>query len=236
VERLDKVIAAMGSHSRREVKDLARQGRIAVDGTVVLSPETKVDPERAQITVDGCALHYQRHVYLLLHKPGGLLTATEDTRQKTVMDLLPAEYRKRDISPVGRLDKDTEGLLLLTDDGELNHRLTSPKYHMDKVYYAKVDGELGKKDELAFVSGIKLKDFTCLPAKLEILGPGECRVTVKEGKFHQVRRMLEHCGAPVTYLKRLSMGPLQLNDDLRPGTFRELTEDEIRACREACDL
>lgn len=236
MERLDKVIAAMGEKSRREVKELARQGRILVDGAAVLSPDVKVDPATSQIVVDGAVLGYARHTYLLLHKPAGLLTATEDPRQETVMDLLPPAYRKRGLAPVGRLDKDTEGLLLLTDDGELNHRLTSPKYHVEKTYYARVEGDLSEKDVEAFAAGISLKDFTCLPAKLELLSPSECKVSVGEGKFHQVKRMLASRGAPVIYLKRLTMGPLRLDDGLPAGSFRELTEAEAEALRHCCKL
>ena len=236
MERLDKVISAMGLLSRREVKEMARQGRILVDGVPALSPEQKVDPVLSKILVDGTVLHYAQYTYLLLHKPAGLLTATEDPRQKTVMDLLPGAYRKRGLSPVGRLDKDTEGLLLLTNDGDLNHRLTSPKYHVDKTYYARVDGALSQQDADAFSRGIVLQDFTCLPAKLEVLGPQECLVTVQEGKFHQVKRMLGSRGAPVTYLKRLTMGPLSLGDELTPGAYRELSAEEIRALRRCCEL
>lgn len=236
MERLDKVIAAMGEKSRREVKELARQGRILVDGAAVLSPDVKVNPATSQIVVDGAVLGYARHTYLLLHKPAGLLTATEDPRQETVMDLLPPAYRKRGLAPVGRLDKDTEGLLLLTDDGELNHRLTSPKYHVEKTYYARVEGDLSEKDVEAFAAGISLKDFTCLPAKLELLSPSECKVSVGEGKFHQVKRMLASRGAPVIYLKRLTMGPLRLDDGLPAGSFRELTEAEAEALRRCCKL
>ena len=236
MERLDKVIAAMGVASRREVKEMARQGRISVDGVPVLSPEMKVDPVRAQIRVDGELLGYQKHTYLLLHKPAGLLTATEDPHGKTVMDLLPPEYRRRSLSPVGRLDKDTEGLLLLTDDGELNHRLTSPRYHVEKTYYARTEGVLTQVDVEAFARGIPLQDFTCLPAALELLGQGECLVTVSEGKFHQVKRMLASRGAPVICLKRLRMGPLSLDDGSVPGACRELTEDEVQALRDCCAL
>ena len=236
MERLDKVISAMGLLSRREVKEMARQGRILVDGVPALSPEQKVDPVLSRILVDGAVLHYAQYTYLLLHKPAGLLTATEDPRQKTVMDLLPGAYRKRGLSPVGRLDKDTEGLLLLTNDGDLNHRLTSPRYHVDKTYYARVDGTLSQQDADAFSRGIVLQDFTCLPAKLEVLGPQECLVTVQEGKFHQVKRMLGSRGAPVTYLKRLTMGPLSLGDELAPGAYRELTAGEISALRRCCEL
>ena len=237
MERLDKVIANRGAASRREVKTLVRQGRVLVDGIPAAAADMKVDAAAAVITVDGVALESERHVYLLLHKPAGVLTATEDKRQPTVLDLIPQEMRRRDLAPVGRLDKDTEGLLLLTDDGELAHRLLSPKYHVDKRYYARVDGALGPEDVAAFASGMTLGDgLECLPAGLEPLEPGACIVTLREGKFHQVKRMLAARGAPVLYLKRLSMGPLVLDDALHPGAFRELTAAETAALRAAAGL
>lgn len=236
MERLDKIIAACGAASRREVKTLVRQGRIMVDGVVASSAEMKIDEEKTVITVDGAALQYSRFLYVLLHKPAGVLSATEDKRQETVLDLLPEHYRKRGLAPVGRLDKDTEGLLLLTDDGELTHRLLSPKYHVDKVYYARVDGTPDEADCAAFEAGMTLSDFTCLPAKLTLIGEGECLVTVQEGKFHQVKRMLASRGKPVTYLKRLSMGPLQLDGRLSAGQWRLLEKEEILALQEACGL
>ena len=232
MERLDKVIAATGRWSRREVKDLVRQGRVWVDGHCAAAPDEKVDPSRAQIRVDGEEIGWEAHTYVMLHKPAGILSATEDSRQPTVLDLLPQPWRKKGLAPVGRLDKDTEGLLLLTDDGELAHRLLSPKYHVDKVYFARVSGILTPDDVKAFAAGITLEDgLHCLPAGLEILTEDTCLVTLREGKFHQVKRMLAHCGKQVTYLKRLSMGPLCLDDSLLPGQYRKLTEQEIRALR-----
>ena len=236
MERLDKIIAACGAASRREVKTLVRQGRVKVDGVVVSSAEMKIDEKKTVITVDGTTLQYSKFVYVLLHKPAGVLSATEDKRQETVLDLLPEAYRKRGLAPVGRLDKDTEGLLLLTDDGELTHRLLSPKYHVDKVYYARVDGIPDASDCAAFAAGITLSDFTCLPAQLTLMGEGECRVTVQEGKFHQVKRMLASRGKPVTYLKRLSMGPLQLDEGLLPGQWRLLENEEVLALQAVCGL
>ena len=156
----------------------------------------------------------------------------QDKRQKTVLDLLPEELQRRNLSPVGRLDKDTEGLLLLTNDGELTHRLLSPRHHVDKVYYARVDGRLEEADCAAFAAGITLGDgLECMPAGLEILSDSEALVTLQEGKFHQVKRMLAFCGKPVVYLKRLSMGPLRLDESLQPGEFRHLTEDEEKLLR-----
>lgn len=237
MERLDKVIANRGAVSRREVKTLVRQGRVLVDGIPAAAADMKVDAAAAVITVDGVALESERHVYLLLHKPAGVLTATEDKRQPTVLDLIPQEMRRRDLAPVGRLDKDTEGLLLLTDDGELTHRLLSPKYHVDKVYYARVEGVPDAADAAAFAEGLLLGDgLQCLPAKLEPLGGGECLVTLREGKFHQVKRMLASRGKPVLYLKRLAMGPLRLEPELAMGQCRFLTPEELFALRNACGL
>ena len=237
MERLDKVIANRGVASRREVKALVRQGRVLVDGVPATAPDMKVDAETAVITVDGMTLGSERHIYLLLHKPAGVLTATEDKRQPTVLDLIPQEWRRRDLAPVGRLDKDTEGLLLLTDDGELTHRLLSPKYHVNKVYYARVEGVPDEQDAAAFAEGLLLGDgLQCLPAKLEPLGGGECLVTLREGKFHQVKRMLASRGKPVQYLKRLAMGPLRLEPELAAGQCRLLTEEELFALRNVCGL
>ena len=237
MERLDKVIANRGVASRREVKALVRQGRVLVDGVPAAAPDMKVAAETAVITVDGMTLGSERHIYLLLHTPAGVLTATEDKRQPTVLDLIPQEWRRRDLAPVGRLDKDTEGLLLLTDDGELTHRLLSPKYHVDKVYYARVEGVPDEQDAAAFAEGLLLGDgLQCLPAKLEPLGGGECLVTLREGKFHQVKRMLASRGKPVQYLKRLSMGPLRLEPELAAGQCRLLTEEELFALRNVCGL
>ena len=217
MERLDKLLAGTGRWSRREVKELVRQGRVRVDGQTARTAEEKVDPEASAITVDG-------------HKPAGVLSATEDTHQQTVLDLLPPELRRRSLSPVGRLDKDTEGLLLLTNDGALAHRLLAPRSHVDKVYYARVEGALDPADAAAFAAGMTLGNgLECLPAGLEILSPGECLVTLREGKFHQVKRMLAARGKPVTYLKRLSMGPLRLDPELAPGAFRMLTAEEKKA-------
>ena len=204
-----------------------------VDGRIAASAEDKCDPLTARISVNGEELFYREHTYVMLHKPAGVLSATEDGRGETVLDLLAPEYRKIGLFPVGRLDKDTEGLLLLTDDGELAHALLSPKKHVDKVYYARVSGRLAPEDCAAFEAGMTLGDgLECLPAGLEILAAGEtseCLVTLREGKFHQVKRMLAARGKPVTYLKRLSMGPLRLDPELAPGAFRMLTAEEKKA-------
>lgn len=232
MERLDKLLAATGRWSRKEVKELVRQGRVVVGGCTVQRPEEKYEPTD-NILVDGKSVRCERFTYIMLHKPGGLLSATEDRRQQTVLDLLPKPYQKQGLFPVGRLDKDTEGLLLLTNDGELAHRLLAPKSHVDKVYLARVEGNVDEADVQAFRQGITLGDgLECLPAGLEPLeGGGSCLVTLREGKFHQVKRMLAHRGKPVTYLKRLSMGSLKLDEGLAKGSWRELTPSELEGLR-----
>lgn len=237
MERLDKLLAGTGKWSRREVKALVRQGLVRVDGRLAASAEDKLDPAATVVTVAGETVALHRFTYVLLHKPAGVLTATEDRKQPTVLDLLPPELRRIGLAPVGRLDKDTEGLLLLTNDGELAHRLLSPKYHVDKRYLARVDGELSAADTEAFARGMTLGDgLECLPAGLEVLPDRVCIVTLREGKFHQVKRMLAARGAPVLYLKRLSMGPLTLDDSLAAGAYRLLRAEEILALYRACGL
>lgn len=237
MERLDKLLAGTGKWSRREVKALVRQGLVRVDGRLAASAEDKLDPAAAIITVAGETISLCRFTYVMLHKPASVLTATEDRKQPTVLDLLPPELRRIGLAPVGRLDKDTEGLLLLTNDGELAHRLLSPKYHVEKRYLARVDGELSAADAEAFARGMTLGDgLECLPAGLEVLPDRVCIVTLREGKFHQVKRMLAARGAPVLYLKRLSMGPLTLDDSLAAGAYRLLRAEEISALYRVCDL
>lgn len=237
MERLDKLLAGTGKWSRREVKALVRQSLVRVDGRLAASAEDKLDPAAAIITVAGETISLCRFTYVMLHKPAGVLTATEDRKQPTVLDLLPPELRRIGLAPVGRLDKDTEGLLLLTNDGELAHRLLSPKYHVDKRYLARVDGELSAADAEAFARGMTLGDgLECLPAGLEVLPDRVCVVTLREGKFHQVKRMLAARGAPVLYLKRLSMGPLTLDDSLAAGAYRLLRAEEISALYRVCGL
>ncbi len=237
MERLDKLLAGTGKWSRREVKALVRQGLVRVDGQLAASAEDKLDPAAAIITVAGETISLRRFTYVMLHKPAGVLTATEDRKQPTVLDLLPPELRRIGLAPVGRLDKDTEGLLLLTNDGELAHRLLSPKYHVEKRYFARVDGELSAADTEAFARGMTLGDgLECLPAGLEVLPDRVCIVTLREGKFHQVKRMLAARGAPVLYLKRLSMGPLTLDDSLAAGAYRLLRAEEISALYRVCGL
>ncbi|MBR0409219.1 MAG: rRNA pseudouridine synthase [Clostridia bacterium] len=233
--RLDKLLTHLGVASRSGVRDVLKAGRVRVNGGPVKDAAFQVDAQAA-ITLDGETLDTRLTRHLMLHKPAGVLTAKEDARQETVMDLLPPVFSSLGCMPVGRLDKDTTGLLILTTDGELAHRLLAPERHVDKVYIARVDGCLEQKDADAFAAGIPLKDFTCLPAKLEILAPDIGRVTVREGKFHQVKRMFAAVGKPVTELHRQSFGPLALDEALSPGDYRELTEREIAALYDAAGL
>ena len=226
--RLDKVLSDLGLGSRRDLKAMIKSGRVAVDGQVERHADRKLDPLQSRITLDGELLHYTKHHYYMMDKPAGVVTATEDSRQKTVLDLVTAEMRRMDLFPVGRLDKDTSGLLLLTDDGEFAHRVISPKSCVEKLYYAKVEGSLTEEDAKAFAKGLQLADGTsCLPARLQPLGEGECLVTVMEGKYHQVKRMLASRGAPVLELRRLAIGELRVDEKLGPGGFRELTELDL---------
>ena len=200
-----------------------------VDGVPAAAPEQKLDPALSQVLVDGEAAVLRKYTYVMMNKPAGVLSATEDVRQETVLDLLPPELRRQGLFPVGRLDKDSEGLLMLTNDGELAHRLLSPRHHVDKVYYIRTDAPLTEEDRAAFAGGILLADGTeCLPAGLELLGDGrEALVTLHEGKFHQIKRMTASRSAAVCRLKRLSMGTLVLDQTLRPGEFRPLTAEEV---------
>ena len=234
IDRIDKLLSATGRWSRKEVKELVRQGRVQAGGRTVLRPEEKVDPAALPLTVDGAALDCAPFVYVMLHKPAGLLSATEDRNQPTVLDLLPPELKRRGLFPVGRLDKDTTGLLLLTDDGTLAHNLLSPKKHVDKLYRAQVEGRVDEGDRAALAGGLALGDGTvCLPAGLEPVGDGSvCLVTLHEGKYHQVKRMLAARGKPVVSLHRLAMGPLTLDQGLEPGKWRFLTAQELEElCR-----
>jgi 16S rRNA pseudouridine516 synthase len=227
VERLDKRLSGTGRWSRKEARELIRAGRVTVDEAVCRAPEQKVTDEQP-VRVDGQRLDETGPVYLMLHKPAGVVSATEDSRERTVLSLLPEPYRRLGLFPVGRLDKDTEGLLLLTDDGALAHRLLSPKNHVDKVYYLEVDGVLDETDVQAAEKGITLADgYTCLPARLEPLPGGRAgRITIHEGKYHQVKRMMAARGKPVTYLRRVEFGPLKLDPNLAKSCWRPLSEEE----------
>ena len=230
--RLDKYLADMKVGSRAEVKQIMKKGRITVDGVIVKKPETKIQPGLEEVCADGKPVGYVSEEYWMLNKPAGVISATEDHHCETVVDLLKEKSRK-DLFPVGRLDKDTEGLLLLTNDGALAHALLSPKKHVDKTYFAKIEGEVTKEDQKAFLKGVDIgEDRRTMPADLEILSSGEgrseIRLTIREGKFHQVKRMFEAVGKKVTYLKRLTMGSLVLDENLKTGEARRLTEEEIR--------
>ena len=229
--RLDKYLCETGFGTRSQVKDLLKKGQVMVNGEVVKKPELKINETTDQILCQGKKASYQKNIYLMLHKPAGVVSATEDNREKTVLDLVRPEDRKNGLFPVGRLDKDTEGLLLLTDDGELAHRLLSPKKHVDKTYYAKIDGQVTEEHVKQFREGLDIGDEKrTLPAVLTILlsGPvSEIEVTIHEGRFHQIKRMFEAVGCKVTYLKRLSMGSLVLDETLPPEEYRPLTEAEL---------
>jgi 16S rRNA pseudouridine516 synthase len=232
LERLDKIISNLGYGSRKDVKAFARKGIIEVDGVIVKDSSMSFDPEKSVIKVNGEEIVYRKHIYLMMNKPDGVISATHDNKDETVIDLLELNHQVFEPFPIGRLDKDTVGLLLLTNDGELNHRLISPKWHVDKIYYAKIDKKVDEKDIVAFKNGITLDDgYKCLEAKLEILNSSdegsEIRLTIQEGKFHQVKRMFEAVGKNVTYLKREEFGGLLLDPELQEGEYRELTDEEL---------
>jgi len=228
LKRLDKLLADMGIASRSELKQIIKSGRVSVNGSVVTVPEAKFDSESCLMCLDGKALNVQKFHYYMMDKPAGVLSVTEDRKQQTVLDLLPDEQRRMGLFPVGRLDKDTSGLLLLTNDGDFAHRVISPKSGVEKLYLAHVEGEPDHDDVIAFENGLVLKDGTrCLPAKLQLLGEGRCLVTVMEGKYHQVKRMLASRGKPVVALRRLAVGELHLEEELGPGGFRELDERDL---------
>ncbi|MGO3728128.1 pseudouridine synthase [Enterococcus viikkiensis] len=233
--RLDKFLAEVGLGSRKEVKQLIKKGQISVNQQIEKSDKKQVEPEKDQIAFQGEQLHYQEFYYYLLHKPAGVVSATEDSRDRTVLDLFtPADYRS-DLFPVGRLDKDTEGLLLITNDGKLAHELLSPKKHVEKEYFAKVAGVMTVEDQQRFVEGILLDGEKTLPAELLIdettADSSEVRIILHEGKFHQVKRMVKACGKEVTYLKRIRMGSLELPSELVKGNYRVVTAEEIASLK-----
>ncbi|PZD96037.1 16S rRNA pseudouridine(516) synthase [Paenibacillus sambharensis] len=235
--RLDKMLANMGLGTRSEIKKAVKQGRVTVEGKAVKDSGLQVDPFHERVELDGEAVSYRETIYLMLNKPQGVISATEDTRDRTVLDLLEPEDRVLAPFPVGRLDKDTEGLLLLTNDGQLAHELLSPRKHVDKTYEAEVSGLVGETDIQAFKEGVTLDDgYVTMPARLTILRTEEqhdgtvvsyISLIIQEGKFHQVKRMFEAVGKKVVFLKRVAMGPLLLDPSLVPGTYRELTEGEL---------
>lgn len=233
--RLDKYLCETGFGTRSQVKALLKKGLVQVDGETAKRPELKIDEHRSQVTCAGTRAVYQEHVYLMMNKPQGVLSATEDRRQKTVLDLVEEKAVDR-LFPVGRLDKDTEGLLLLTDDGELAHALLSPKKHVDKVYEARIQGRVTEEHVRRFAEGLDIGEKRpTLPAELEILSSGETsrvRVTIREGKFHQIKRMFLAVGCQVTELRRLSMGSLCLDEGLEPGAYRALSPEELERLKE----
>ncbi|MGD7024290.1 rRNA pseudouridine synthase [Rossellomorea vietnamensis] len=229
--RIDKLLSNMGYGSRKEVKKHLKGGGTIVNGEVVKDAKFQVDPEKDTVTVHGEEVVYKEFVYLMMNKPPGVLSATEDAEGETVIDLLEMEDQIFNPFPVGRLDKDTEGLLLITNDGQLSHQLLSPKKHVPKTYFAVIDGEVTEEDVTAFAKGVTLDDgYETKPGELEIISSGlrsEIQLTITEGKFHQVKRMFEAVGKRVIYLKRMSMGPLPLDETLELGEYRELTEEEV---------
>ncbi len=239
MKRLDKFLVEMSVASRSTIKDMAKKGRITVNGQIVKASDTKIDESADVVAVDGQVIAFSSTEYFMLNKPAGVITATLDKKAKTVLDLLD-ERTRNDLFPVGRLDKDTEGLLLITNDGDLAHRLLAPKKHVDKVYYADIRGVVTDEHVRQFASGLTLSDGTAvMPGELVVLDvdstakTSRIRLTIHEGKFHQVKRMFEAVGTEVTYLKRLSMGPLSLDENLLPGEYRRLTDEEINMLKEA---
>lgn len=231
--RLDKFLVACAVGSRTEVKNLLKAGRVMVNGKKEKSAKLQINEERDEIRFDGQVLEYEEFVYYMMNKPQGVISATEDNKHRTVLDLLDDLARTKEVFPVGRLDIDTHGLLLLTNDGQLAHALLSPKRHVDKTYLAQVEGIMSQEDVETFAKGIPLKDFTCQPAKLELVSVDPVknqslvRVTIAEGKFHQVKRMVAYCGKEVVDLQRLTMGALILDEKLKRGEWRRLTKEEL---------
>ncbi|KIL08695.1 pseudouridine synthase [Clostridium botulinum] len=232
MERLDKIISNLGYGSRKEAKLLAKKGLIEVDGKIIKDSSVNIDPEKSIVKINGEEIFYRKYIYLMMNKPTGVISATHDSKDETVIDLLELDHQIFDPFPVGRLDKDTVGLLLLTNDGDFNHRMISPKWHVDKVYYAKIDKEVNEKDQEAFKKGVVLDDgYKCLEAKLDIISASpegsEVRITIQEGKYHQVKRMFEARDKKVVYLKREEFGGLILNETLEEGEYRELSDEEL---------
>ena len=237
--RLDKYLVACAVGSRTEVKNFLKAGRVTVNGKKEKSAKLQSNEEIDEICFDGQKLDYEEFVYYMMNKPQGVISATEDSEHKTVLDLLDDLARSKEVFPVGRLDIDTHGLLLLTNDGQLAHALLSPKRHVDKIYLARVDGIMTQEDVETFAQGIPLKDFTCKPAKLELVSLDReknqslVRVTIAEGKFHQIKRMVAYCGKEVVDLQRLTMGTLTLDENLKRGEWRRLTTEELESLLES---
>ena len=230
-ERLDKILSNMGYGSRKDIKMVMKNGRVQIDGKIIKDSSLKVDPYNTIISIDGEVVQYREYIYLMLNKPDGVVSSTDDPLNSTVLDLIDEEYRIFEPFPVGRLDKDTEGLLILSNDGQLAHQLLSPKKHVNKKYYVEVKGEVTKDDGESLKEGVVLEDgYKTMAADLEIIETGDLSrvyLTIKEGKFHQVKRMFKALGKEVQYLKRVSMGKLNLDESLELGEYRELSEEEI---------
>lgn len=234
--RVDKLLSNVGVASRAELKKYCKQGLISVNGKVINNPGVQVDSENDEVTFNGEKIVYREFVYIMLNKPDGYISATFDKHDPIVLDLIDSSYLVFEPFPVGRLDKDTEGLLVLTNDGQLAHRVLSPKKHVPKTYYAKIQGKVTEDDIFAFKKGVVLDDgYETMPSQLKILKSdemSEIELTIHEGKFHQVKRMFESVGKKVVYLKRLSMGKLKLDESLELGDYRELTEEEVKLIEE----
>ncbi|MBH7496569.1 rRNA pseudouridine synthase [Clostridioides difficile] len=235
-QRIDKILSNLGYGSRSEIKKYCKQGSVVVNGIEVSNPGTQVDTENDEILFNGEEVIYREYIYLMMNKPDGYISATTDKYDPTVLDLIDLSYLAFEPFPVGRLDKDTEGLLVLTNDGKLSHRVLSPKKHVPKTYYAKIDGVVTEEDVEAFLEGVVLDDgYKTMPSQLNILksdDESEIELTIHEGKFHQVKRMFESVGKKVVYLKRLSMGNLKLDESLELGEYRELTDEEVKLIEE----
>ena len=227
LERIDKIIASQGQYSRKEVKALIAKGRVTVDGSPVKSSSDKADPAMAKITIDGKPLDFRRHVYLMLNKPQGYVSATEDRDHRTVLELVPEAYRGRELFPAGRLDRDTTGLMIITDDGALAHNILAPKKHVPKLYHVELDIPVTEEMRERFLAGVVLQDGICKAADLTKIDTHIALVTLREGRYHQIKRMFGCCGAEVVALKRLGMGKLYLPEDLAEGECRELTAEEL---------
>lgn len=228
MDRIDKIIASQGLYSRSDVKYLVNRKRVAIDGEVVRSSSQKADPEKNVITIDGKPLTVKKQIYLMLHKPKGYVSATEDKEHQTVLALVPPEWKGRDLFPAGRLDKDTTGLMIITDDGVLAHNILSPRKHVQKVYGVELDIPVTEEMQKGFAAGVELNDGICKEAELVITGEKTAEVTLKEGRYHQIKRMFGCYGAKVVKLHRIAMGDLYLPDDLAEGDCRELTEEELK--------
>lgn len=225
--RLDKLLAHSGYGSRKDVKDLIRKGYVTVNEQVIKNDDYKVDETNDEVIVDGIIVDYQKFIYIMLNKPNGVISATYDPKEPIVLDLI-IDFPTRGLFPVGRLDKDSEGLLLISNDGKLAHELLSPKKHVEKVYYIEYAGVLDEDTKNKFLKGIVLEDgYKCLPAKIELFENNKAYVTIKEGKYHQVKRMIKMVNGEVTYLKRIKFGPLELDKNLKSGEYRLLTNEEL---------